>query len=97
MSTAAETARAATEANKFPYRTTKSQTARAIDMKAYRERDAEIRAQFEKDLAEEFAHDLHEGAQGVIFNKAWEDGHASGYEEVAMHYEELTNIVRAAL
>lgn len=31
-----------------------------------------------------------------VFNKAWEDGHASGTHEVEMHYDDLSEIVNAA-
>lgn len=31
-----------------------------------------------------------------VFVKAWEDGHASGEHEVAMHYEEIAEIVKTA-
>ena len=32
-----------------------------------------------------------------VFDKAWEDGHASGIHEVEMHYDDLSEIVNAAM
>ena len=31
-----------------------------------------------------------------VFDKAWEDGHASGTHEVEIHYDEISEIVNAA-
>lgn len=31
-----------------------------------------------------------------VFEKAWEDGHASGNHEVEQHYDDLSEIVNAA-
>jgi hypothetical protein len=31
-----------------------------------------------------------------VFDKAWEDGHASGTHEVEIHYDELSEIANAA-
>jgi hypothetical protein len=62
--------------------------------------DAALRAEFRKDLEDEFGITAALAAGSVtqekadkLFNKAWEDGHSSGYREVALHYDELSELV----
>ena len=40
--------------------------------------------------------DIPDEVAEKVFNKAWEDGHASGAHEVEMHYEEMKDMVNAA-
>lgn len=52
-------------------------------------------------LREEYLSDLPASLRtievaGVVFRKAWEDGHASGLHEVEQHYAELAEIARLA-
>ena len=61
----------------------------------YRAREHEIAAQFAVDLASELANDLPKSVQDKIFALAWENGHASGYSEVANFYEGYAEFARA--
>lgn len=64
---------------------------------AYRDKEKELRALFEKDAeaAFGFAH-LPERLRKLIHAKAWEDGHAFGYSEVWIQYHELVEIALEA-
>jgi hypothetical protein len=31
--------------------------------------------------------------QAILYHKAWQDGHSSGYSEVLMHLQELVDLV----
>lgn len=46
-----------------------------------------------KHLKEEHLPNSPKEVSDVVFDKAWEDGHASGEGEVAMHYSELVLFV----
>lgn len=48
------------------------------------------------DLHHKFLPDLPKTVAAKVFDKAWEDGHANGEHEVAMHYEEIAEIAKAA-
>lgn len=61
----------------------------------YRARQREIDRLFAVDLAQELADDLPKTVQDRIFQLAWDEGHASGYSEVANHYEELAEFACA--
>ena len=64
-------------------------------LKQYREDCRKQEILFRKALEEEFA--LSEWPQPVldaVYSKAWEDGHAYGYHEVACHYSELCDFVK---
>lgn len=58
--------------------------------KEYYKKRKEILEEFKNDLAVEYCvDDLPKEIQDKIFSKAYEDGHASGYYDIAWHYEEL--------
>ncbi len=61
--------------------------------KAHRADQARLNAKFEADLAE-----LH-GVTGnpkasLLFAKAWDLGHSSGYSEVASYYDDLVCLIK---
>lgn len=94
-STPAEKAEASTFANKYP-RLSKSDRRPDPDfqskMRAYRERDNEIRNEFAQDLAHEYLGGLSDRIARLVFAKAWDDGRASGYQAVEDEYEELARL-----
>jgi hypothetical protein len=57
-------------------------------MQAYRKHERQMREKFRAALEQEHgilpSHPLAEG----LWSQAWEDGHSSGWSEVAMHYDE---------
>ena len=58
--------------------------------KEYYKKRKEALEEFKNDLAFEYCVDnLPKEIQDKIFSKAYEDGHASGYHDIAWHYEEL--------
>lgn len=64
---------------------------------AYRKQEREERAAERAKMEAEFGTaDMPEKARDLIWNKAWEDGHSSGYGEVRMHYDDLSDIAKAA-
>jgi hypothetical protein len=48
-------------------------------------------------LREKYAPNLPEKITNMIFNKAWDDGHASGEHEVEYAYDEIATIANALL
>ena len=55
----------------------------------------------EKLFREELAHNhgmdrLPQSIQDALYSKAWEEGHAYGYDEVASHYSDMAELVIAA-
>lgn len=86
----------ATEAHeKLPYPVGKGEKARAA-REEYHEQLSEISGQFRDWLAQEYASDLPVGVQSLIFGKAWESGHSSGYYEIQGHYQEYADFAREA-
>lgn len=62
--------------------------------KEYYKKRKEILEEFKKDLAvENYVDDLPKEIQDKIFSKAYEDGHANGYYDIAWHYEELAEFI----
>lgn len=61
--------------------------------KAYRKESYRLKDLFQQALAEEFDMVGHP-KEPILFNKAWEDGHCSGYSEVAYYYENLLDLAR---
>lgn len=66
------------------------------ERQAYREQTRELESQWRAWLASEYAPEVPEAAQEAIWNYAWEEGHASGYDEVEMHYRDLADIANLA-
>lgn len=60
---------------------------------AYNEQHSLLRKQFRKDLKAHYLFDALEEYDDIIYSKAWEDGHAGGFGDVACHYEEMVNFV----
>jgi hypothetical protein len=60
--------------------------------KEYYKKRTEILEEFKNDLAiENHVNNLPKEIQDKIFSKAYADGHASGYHDIAWHYEELAD------
>lgn len=95
MSEAVQRAEQASAANKYPGNEVPLGL-RAQARLSWRQREGEIREQFGKDLADEYAADLPEAVQDKIFQRAWVSGHSSGYPQVAQDYEELAEFARFA-
>ena len=60
---------------------------------AYGKMESELHQQFRKDLEEENGMTDHL-KRDALFNKAWEDGHSSGINEVALVYSDLVDLVK---
>jgi hypothetical protein len=61
----------------------------------YRSENAKLMGQFYKDCEIEFDFsDLPTEVKDFIHGKAYEDGHAWGFESIAGHYEGLVNFVK---
>lgn len=53
--------------------------------------------EFEADVASHYGLDglgLSEKTLCGVFNKAWEDGHSSGFSDVDLHYAELASLIK---
>ncbi|MCK5235610.1 MAG: hypothetical protein KAR06_01385 [Deltaproteobacteria bacterium] len=68
------------------------------ERRKYREAAAEIRARFEEDLREavntRVKRELSDEQWKPFFNKAWEDGHSNGYNEVIIYADDLCDVIR---
>ncbi|MFE6967209.1 hypothetical protein ACFVAJ_19145 [Agromyces sp. NPDC057679] len=64
------------------------------DRDAYRQSEANIKLHFADDLRDAYAEDLPEAVAPIIFERAWEDGHSSGYSEVESQYVDLAEFAR---
>lgn len=60
------------------------------------ERRARERDEFETRLKADYLPGLPDAVTALVFDKAWEDGHASGVHEVEARYDELVDIAKAA-
>lgn len=60
---------------------------------AYEKREAEIKGEFEAELADEYLSGYPKNVADAVFNRAWANGHASGYQDVEGHYMELAELV----
>lgn len=58
----------------------------------YQKAHSLITSRFAQALATEYTPDLPSVIQESIFQKAWSDGHSSGYHEVEYAYQELANL-----
>jgi hypothetical protein len=60
-------------------------------------RRAELNAGFRKAVEHDFKTKVLPGTvRDRIFNEAWDEGHSSGYDEVAVYYERYAAIALAA-
>ena len=62
-------------------------------MNDYREKDAAMRQNFRKMLAELYGVSDHPKEQ-KLFDLSWEEGHSSGYSEVAIKYDEFVDLMK---
>ncbi|WP_301003234.1 hypothetical protein [uncultured Duncaniella sp.] len=67
-------------------------------MQERRQREAACHQQFSDDLHQYIADELEVPADGkvasLVYNKAWEDGHAAGYNEVLYHANDYIQLIR---
>ena len=61
-------------------------------MRKYREAEMEVHARFKKDVLEKNGLKDHPKAD-LVYSKAWEHGHASGFHDVAYWVGELAELV----
>jgi hypothetical protein len=59
---------------------------------AYQKEDARVHTLFEKDLFEDLGITDHP-KKGLLFSKAWEMGHSSGYHEVYTVAQDLVELI----
>ena len=72
-------------------------TSGSSERDAHRADQRRLEAEFRVDLIDTYGtHHLPDAVQTALFDTAWSDGHASGYYEVAYHYEELATLVLMA-
>lgn len=67
---------------------------RAVEAAARRERDAEEREMFRVRMASEHAGGLPPEVADAVWQRAWDEGHSSGWTSVEWHYEELADFAR---
>lgn len=59
----------------------------------YREDTNRLVSEFKKDIQAAYGI-KDEKIFNPMYNKAWEDGHASGYEEVLIHFQDLFDLMK---
>lgn len=75
-----------------------SEQERRREARDRREREwEEVQAERVQIEAEYGTTGMSQRVRDLIWNKAWEDGHASGMHEVRMQYDDLADIAKAAL
>lgn len=77
--------------------TTGTPEERTASRKLHGQRTGELEAQWRAWLADEYASDLSSVAQSLIYTKAWEDGHSSGYNDVEHYYSEHADFARQVI
>lgn len=70
-----------------------SKKADEVTWQAYKDESDRLYNQFKADALESVGLTNHPQSEKV-WHKAWEDGHSSGYYEVLIKLEELTEIVK---
>lgn len=63
------------------------------NLAAYREAQAEIRSRFAAALADEHLPHLPDEATDAVFERAWEEGHSSGFHSVEGSYADLAALI----
>lgn len=66
------------------------------EMQARMEERRKEREDLSNRLRKKYAPNLPEKVTNMIFNKAWDDGHASGEQDVEYHYDEVAEIAKTA-
>jgi len=61
---------------------------------AYDNETSRLTEEFQKALAEEHGMKMNKTFY-VLFSKAWSDGHASGFYEIAGHFSELVSFIKS--
>ncbi len=59
---------------------------------AYREDEARLKAEFKKDLEEQFGTFAND-RKDLLFSLAWEYGHSSGFHEVLNFYSDMVELL----
>jgi hypothetical protein len=59
---------------------------------AYREKDYDLKQEFQADLLEEYGVTDHPKAE-LCFQKAWDEGHSCGYESVKGCFDDLVELI----
>lgn len=62
----------------------------------YRAETSRIHGEFRDWLAYEYASSMPANVQSKIWEKAWEDGHSGGYNEVEGHYKDYVEFAEVA-
>jgi hypothetical protein len=76
----------------IPYPTEGTREEKRQPIREYREKCAEINEQFKQAVLAELGISNHPKAD-ELWRIAWEHGHSSGYNEVAIHAEELAELL----
>jgi|WetSurMetagenome_2_1015567.scaffolds.fasta_scaffold04369_7 hypothetical protein len=76
--------------NKLPYRTKKENEQ---IWKAYHEESIVLYEMFKNDLFKYYGVE-NNPKKDLLFSKAWEFGHSSGYNEVAIYFGDLVELIR---
>lgn len=77
---------------KLPYGTGSSDVSKA-QREAYHVEQRRLNAQFQRDL--EVEHGVQDNPKkDKLFDIAWSQGHSAGWQEVALHYEELVVLIQ---
>lgn len=65
-------------------------------IKDYRQEQEKLVKEFKTDLSSALGTGFDE-VDDLIFSRAWEDGHSSGFSEVILYYEELSGLCNLAI
>ena len=68
-----------------------------VARKAWGQQISELEKEWKGWLGDQYASDINTSGRELIFSRAWEVGHSSGYHEVEMHYIDLADFGRAFL
>jgi len=67
------------------------------DRKFWGEEISKLEKEWKEWLGERYASDINTSGRELIFSRAWQDAHSSGYYEVEGTYEDLADFGRAFL
>jgi hypothetical protein len=77
---------------KLPYASGRDEASRAVQ-RAYQEEQRRLVEQFQRDLEAEHGV-VDNSKKEKLFDIAWSQGHSSGFSEVALHYDELVELIK---
>lgn len=66
----------------------------AVEAGKYVSDSAGVVTRFSNDLQANYEL-TSDSIHGVVFNRAWRDGHSAGLQEVLLHFDDLVEIVEA--